>query len=181
MKERYEIIFAGSGGQGLVVCGILLAEAAVVEGKNVVQTQSYGIASRGGFSKSEVIISSQEIIFQQVENPDAVLVLTEQAMSRYASLYPRVPLFYDTALVKAPSRENAYGFPFTTIATELGHTGVANIIALGAMASIIGMVRTESLEKVLKRRFSGQLAETNLKALQAGIDLAARSGGEIHA
>ncbi len=58
-KERYEVILAGSGGQGLVLSGIMLAEAAILEGKNVVQTVSYGIASRGGFSMAGVIIDTR--------------------------------------------------------------------------------------------------------------------------
>ena len=83
-KERYEIILAGSGGQGLVLAGIMLGEAAVLEGRNVVQTQSYGIASRGGLSLAEVIIDREEIIYQQVQEPDIILALTEEALEKYA-------------------------------------------------------------------------------------------------
>jgi 2-oxoglutarate ferredoxin oxidoreductase subunit gamma len=180
VKNRYEVILAGSGGQGLIVCGMILAEAAILEGKNVVQTQSYGIASRGGFSKSEVIISEEEIIFQQVQQPDVLLVLTEQAMSRYSSYRSRVPIFYDSTLVKTAPGPNLYGYPFADLAAKLGHVGTANIIALGAMATVTGMVRAESLERVLNRRFSGKTAEMNIKALCTGIELVkiANSQGE---
>ena len=75
-KRHFEVILAGTGGQGLILSGILLAEAAILEGKNVAQTQSYGIASRGGLSLAEVIIDTDEIIFQQVQNPDCILALT---------------------------------------------------------------------------------------------------------
>ena len=66
--------------------GIMLAEAAILEGKNVVQTVSYGIATRGGFSMAGVIIDREEIIFQEVENADIVLALTEEAMEKFQAL-----------------------------------------------------------------------------------------------
>jgi len=171
MKVQHEIIMAGSGGQGLVSCGIILAEAAILEGKNAVQTQSYGIASRGGFSKSEVIISDSEIIFQQVQKPDIVLVLTEQAMEMYATIESSIPVLYDTTLLKTRVGDNLHGFPFTELASKLGHVGTANVIALGAMAALTGMVKIESLAGVLKGKFSGKVVDMNIKALNTGIEL----------
>ena len=176
MKKKFEVIMAGSGGQGLVVCGIILAEAAILEGQNAVQTQSYGIASRGGFSKSEVIISREEIIFQQVQEPDVVLALTEQAMQMYAYGKSGVPVFYDSSLVKRRNGRDLYGFPFTEMANLLGHAGMANIIALGAMTNLTGMVDTESLAAVLQRRFEGKLGELNAKALHTGMNLVEKKG-----
>jgi 2-oxoglutarate ferredoxin oxidoreductase subunit gamma len=173
-KERYEVILAGSGGQGLVVSGIMLAEAAILEGKNVVQTVSYGIATRGGFSMAEVIIDREEIIFQQVQNADAVLALTEEAMEKFQALLARgTALFYDTTLLKTRQGERLYGQPFTDMASRMGHVGIANIIALGYMAKMNGMVGMESLAGVIKRRFSGDVLDANLKALQAGGELVA--------
>ena len=171
MKDKYEIIMAGSGGQGLVSCGIILAEAAIIEGQNAAQTQSYGIATRGGFSKSEVVISRNEIIFQQVQEPDVVLALTEQAMEMYASIESQIPVFYDTTLLKIRVGDNLYGYPFTELASKLGHVGTANIIALGAMAAKTNMVQIESLALALKKRFSGKVAEMNIKALNIGVEL----------
>ncbi|SFH02992.1 2-oxoglutarate ferredoxin oxidoreductase subunit gamma [Desulfotomaculum arcticum] len=171
MKDKYEIIMAGSGGQGLVSCGIILAEAAIIEGQNAAQTQSYGIATRGGFSKSEVVISRNEIIFQQVQEPDVVLALTEQAMEMYATIESQIPVFYDTTLLKIRVGDNLYGYPFTELASKLGHVGTANIIALGAMAAKTNMVQIESLALALKKRFSGKVAEMNIKALNIGVEL----------
>jgi 2-oxoglutarate ferredoxin oxidoreductase subunit gamma len=172
-KGRYEVIMAGSGGQGLVVSGIMLAEAAILEGKNVVQTVSYGIATRGGFSMAGVIIDREEIIFQEVENADVVLALTEEAMEKFRGLSAQgASIFYDTTLMKACPGGNLYGHPFTDMASRMGHVGMANIIALGCMAQMKGMVRTESLAEVIRKRFSGNVREMNLQALQAGVDLA---------
>jgi 2-oxoglutarate ferredoxin oxidoreductase subunit gamma len=173
-KERYEVILAGSGGQGLVLSGIMLAEAAILEGKNVVQSVSYGIASRGGFSMAGVIIDREEIIFQEVENADIVLALTEEAMEKFQGLSERgAAVVYDTTLLKPRQRERLYGQPFTDMASRLGHVGMANIIALGYMAKANGMVGTASLAEVINRRFSGSVLDANLKALQAGVELTA--------
>ncbi len=173
-KERYEVILAGSGGQGLVVSGIMLAEAAILEGKNVVQTVSYGIATRGGFSMAEVIIDREEIIFQQVQNADVVLALTEEAMEKFQALLGRgTAVVYDTTLLKTRQGERLYGHPFTDLASRMGHVGMANIIALGYLATMFGMVGTSSLAEVITRRFSGAVLDANLKALQAGGELAA--------
>lgn len=176
-KDRYEVILAGSGGQGLIVSGMMLGEAAILEGKNVVQTQSYGIASRGGFSAAEVIIDKGEIIFQQVQQPDVILALTEEAMEKYQELAGTgVPVFYDTTLLKPRAGDCLYGFPFTEMAANLGHVGTANMIALGIMSAVTGLVGIESLTGVIGRRFSGKVAEMNNKALHTGIGLV--SGGE---
>jgi 2-oxoglutarate ferredoxin oxidoreductase subunit gamma len=174
-KDHCELIMAGSGGQGLVVSGIMLAEAAILEEKNVVQTVSYGIASRGGFSMAEVIIDGQEIIFQQVLQADVVLILTEEAMEKfYAVAQQGASVFYDTTLLKKREEKRFYGQPFTELANKLGHVGTANVIALGYMAQIIGFVKVESLAEVIRNHFSGNVRNLNLKALQKGVDLAAQ-------
>ncbi len=173
-KERFEVILAGSGGQGLVVSGMMLAEAAILEGKNVVQTVSYGIATRGGFSMSGVIIDRDEIIFQEVENPDLILTLTEEAMEKFRPLAgPGTKIYYDTTLMKQRQEEYLYGHPFTDMAGRLGHVGMANIIALGHMARQNNMVSVDYLAEVIRRRFSGNMQALNLQALESGKGLAA--------
>jgi 2-oxoglutarate ferredoxin oxidoreductase subunit gamma len=150
----------------------MLAEAAILEGKNVVQTVSYGIATRGGFSMAGVIIDRDEIIFQEVQNADAVLALTEEALEKFRGLTAQgAAIFYDTTLMKSPPGENLHGFPFTDMASRMGHVGMTNIIALGCMAKMKGMVRKESLAEVVRKRFSGDVRAMNLRALQAGVDL----------
>ena len=171
-RKRYEVILAGSGGQGLVLSGIMLGEAAILEGKVVVQTQSYGIASRGGLSLAEVIIDQEEIIYQQVQEPDIILTLTEEALEKYASFAEKgVSIFYDTTLAKARTGENLTGYPFTQIASDLGNVGSVNILSLGAMITALPMIKAESLARVIRKRFRGKALEMNLQALQAGTDL----------
>jgi len=86
MKERIEVCLSGAGGQGLILAGIILAEAAgIYEGKEVVQTQSYGPEARGGASRSEVVISEGFIDYPKVTKSDILLVLTQDACDKYIS------------------------------------------------------------------------------------------------
>jgi len=169
-----EVILAGSGGQGLVLSAVLLAEAALLEGLHVVQTQSYGIASRGGLSLAEVIIDPAEIIFGQVVRPDCVLALTEEATRKFESWADRgVPVFYDSTLARERKGPNFHAHPFTQLASDLGNVASVNILALGAVALSCGLVRRQSLEQVVRRRFGGGALELNLKVLAAGCELGA--------
>ncbi len=167
-----EIVLAGTGGQGLIVAGIMLAEAAMLEGKNVVQTQSYGIASRGGLSLAEVIIDEEEIIFQQVRVPDCVLALTEEAAKKYEAWPAKdVPMLYDSTLAAARSGPNYIGYDFTQIANDLGNAGSVNILALATVAAYTQVVKLASLETLIKKRFHGQALERNLKMVARGGEL----------
>jgi len=173
MKTHSEIILAGTGGQGLILSGILLAEAAMLEGKNVVQTQSYGIASRGGLSLAEVIVDEDEIIFQQVRAPDCVLALSEEAAKKYEAWAARgVPMLYDSTLAASRGGEHCIGSDFTRRASDLGNAGSVNILALAAVAAFTGVVKIASLETLIRRRFRGAALELNLKLLAAGSELA---------
>ena len=172
-NHHFEVILAGTGGQGLILAAILLAEAAILEGKNVVQTQSYGIASRGGLSIAEVIIDTEEIIFQQVQKPDCILALTEEAAKKFEAWAAKgVPMLYDSTLVIARTGPNFTGYAFTGTANDLGNELSVNLLALGTLAAKTGVVKIESLERMIRKRFKGSAVETNLKVLSAGRDLA---------
>ncbi|TEB04464.1 NADH-dependent phenylglyoxylate dehydrogenase subunit gamma [Pelotomaculum schinkii] len=178
MKETWQIVLAGEGGQGLIVAGIILAEAAsIFEGKFAIQTQSYGIATRGGSSSAEVVISEKEIIYESVEEPDLVLALTTDAYEQYAgALDKNAVLIYDAGLVDTTKIEKVtaktYGIPFTDLARELGKVTVANIVSLGTIARLSDAVKIDSMEKAVLKRFGGSAAELNKKAFRLGIEFA---------
>ncbi len=170
-RRRHELVLAGSGGQGLVLSGILLAEAAIAEGRNVVQTQSYGIATRGGLSLAEVIVDQDEILFQQVRTPDCVLALTEEALRKYEAWAERgVPILYDSTLAQERPGANFLACPFTRIASELGNPGSVNILALGALIALTTVVAPATMEELLRARFEGESAEANVRAFRAGVE-----------
>jgi 2-oxoglutarate ferredoxin oxidoreductase subunit gamma len=173
---RQDVILSGAGGQGLILAGAILAEAAgVVEGKEVVQTQAYGIQARGGASQSTVIVSDSRIKFPEVLEPDILLCLSQEAYNRYApNLKQRGLLIIDKDLVNAASVRpdvRVVALPFTAEAERINRRIVANVMALGALAVLTGVVKPESLAQAL----SSRLPERNLpiaqEALAVGVEL----------
>lgn len=175
MVERYELRLSGSGGQGLITAGIILAEAAgIYDGKFVCQSQSYGPEARGGASKSEVVISSEEIDYPKAIKPDVLLAMNQKSCDAYFyDLKPEGILIVDASRVKQQPTSQAIAIPFTRIArNDLGREMVANIVALGALAAITGAVSLRSLEAAVMSRVPRGTEELNKSALKAGIKAA---------
>lgn len=177
MSERYEIRFSGSGGQGLILAGVIFAEAATIfDGINAVQSQSYGPEARGGASKSEVIISDQVINFPKAQAIDLQLSLTQESCTKYyKDLKPNGTLLVDTDFVKDVPKGSFKVVQLPIIRTaseEIGKAFVANIVALGAITALTGKVKIESVEKAVLSRVPKGTEELNKKALMAGYQLA---------
>lgn len=184
MSDRYEIRLAGSGGQGLVLGGLILAEAAAVhEGKNATQSQSYGPESRGGASKSEVIISEKEIDYPKATHIDVLLLMTEAAAEKYLKDTPETALVVadaDLVPMPIPDKFKSVKAPITRLAKEeVGKEFVANIVALGLLQELTGVVRVESLEKAVLGRVPKGTEELNLKALRVGREAAHEYGAAV--
>lgn len=180
MAERVEIRFSGAGGQGIVLAGIILAEAVtVIEGRNAVQSQSYGPESRGGASKSEVVISDGEIDYPKVVKADVLLAFTQQALNKYIKEVKEGGIvIVDEDLVPEVPEGNytLYRFPFTRIAKEeLGRDIFLNVIALGTLVGLTNIVKKESIEKAVLARIPKGTEEINKKALQIGFELAEKA------
>ncbi len=170
---RIELRLSGTGGQGLITAGIILAEAALLDGKLAVQSQSYGPEARGGSSKAEVIISDQAIHFSKVTKPDILLAMSQEAMNKYSGdLGPDSVIVTDSLFVsKIPAHEGkVYELPIThTAKSELGRALFSNIVALGALYKLTKVVSYEALEKAVLNRVPKGTEEKNKKALAAGI------------
>lgn len=172
---RYEVRLSGSGGQGLIVAGIILAEAAgVYDGKYVCQTQSYGPEARGGSSKAEVVISDEEIDYPKAIKPDVLLAMNQKSCDTYIfDLKPDGILIVDSTYVKQVPSTRALAIPFTQMARDdVGKEMMANIIALGALATLTGVVSLTSLEAAVLARVPVGTEELNKKALDIGIEAA---------
>ncbi len=174
MKERVEIRLAGTGGQGLITAGIILAEAAILDGKNVVQSQSYGPEARGGASKAEVIISEGEIYYPKTSNPDILLTMSQEACNKYFNdLKPGGILIVDSTFITNVPSSSAYQIPITKMTIDkLKKPVFANIVALGILCEITKIVTRKSLTKAVLERVPEAFIEQNKKALQLGIRLA---------
>ena len=174
MSRRYEIRLAGSGGQGLVLAGVILAEAAgIYDGKFVCQTQSYGPAARGGASKAEVVISDAEIDYPKAIRPDVLLAMNQQSLDKYLTdLKPGGTLLVDADLVREVPVDfllGAVAIPFTRLAREAGREMMANIVALGALAAVTEAVSAAGLKSAVLARVPPQTRELNETALEAGM------------
>jgi len=173
--ERYEIRLSGSGGQGLILAGVILAQAMGIEdGKNVVQTQSYGPEARGGASRADVVVSSDIIYYPKPMSLDLLLSLTQESCDTYFyDLKEGGILIIDSDLVHQPPTPDCYAFPFTQLAkNEIGHVMVANVISLGAIVELTGLASKEGVRKVVKSRAPAGTEGKNLKALELGFKIA---------
>lgn len=170
-----ELRLSGSGGQGLILAGIILAEAALHDGRNVVQSQSYGPEARGGASKAEVIISDNMINYPKVDRCDMLLSLTQKACDKYiSSLKSGGILILDSTVKEIPDRDDIriFSIPILNKASHgLGKPMVANIIALGSIYELTKVVSKEALEKAVLNRVPLGTEELNKRALEEGFKL----------
>ncbi len=178
MSYRYEIRLSGSGGQGLILMGIILAEAiGIYDGKYVAQTQSYGPEARGGSSKSEVIVSDEEIDYPKAMHPDLLLAMNQRSCDEfYSDLKPDGLLIVDSTFVTQVPTSKALQVPFTRIAREkFNREVVANIVALGALAQLSPIVSARAVESAVLARVPKGTEKLNRDALKAGMSAAKRA------
>lgn len=175
-RDPLQVRLAGAGGQGVILAGVLLAEAGMHDGRHVAATQSYGPEARLGAAKAEVILSGATIVFPEVRVPDVVLCLSAEAYAEHARpvapggllvMDQRIPVGDD-----APGLERVV-LPLVETAHELGPGGevAANVVALGALAALWDVVSEAGLRRALRERVKPQLLEINERALAAGLAL----------
>ena len=177
--ERCRLVFSGSGGQGVITAAIILAEAAVLhEGLSAVQSQSYGAAARGGATRSDIIIADGEIFFPKVSQPNVLVCLTQETYEKfYPIIRPGGLLITDSQLVKKGSKVDAIqrALPmYRTVMEKIGKPIVFNICMLGAVVGATGLVKPESIHKVLESRIPPRFLQMNLEAFALGKEMAER-------
>ena len=172
MGTYYEVRLAGLGGQGIILAGIIVAEAASIhEGKEVVQTQAYGAEARGGFSRSDVVICDEKIFYPKASKLDFLLAMSQSAYEEnLPSLKKGGVLLVDSTYVSEVSGPNIYAIPFSKIAREkFGRENVANIITLGAITQIFPIISKESMEKAVLTRVPKRFVDMNKNAFNEGV------------
>jgi 2-oxoglutarate ferredoxin oxidoreductase subunit gamma len=175
-KIGTRIVFSGSGGQGIITAAIILAEAAAIhDGLNAVQTQSYGPEARGGATRADVIISDSPIRFPKVINPHILVCLTQEAYDKFARIIrPGGLLLTDTRFVKAVQKTDARQVDldmYRTVIDKIGKPIVFNICMLGAFVELTGLVRMESIVKTIESKIPHDFLPMNRKVLELGMDL----------
>lgn len=180
MSFRFEFRLSGSGGQGLILAGKILAEAAAIyDGKNATQSQSYGPEARGGSSRSEVIVSDEEIDYPKAVNINLLLCFTQEACDKYCSDISKDGiLLVDSGYVTNLPQGNfkIFSFPITEIAEkQAGKTLVANLVALGMITALTNVVTKDAVESAILSRVPKGTEELNIKAFNIGFDKATQA------
>lgn len=171
------IRMSGFGGQGVISAGILLAQAGLLEGKNVSWFPAYGAEMRGGTANCSVVVADDEVSSPIVSRPDTAVVLNEPSLAKFEPMVkPGGLLIVNSSLVNTKPRRSDIKValvPCNAIAQELGSIKIANMVALGALAGLTGAVSVESIAKALPKVFKRakpEMLELNVKALRKGAE-----------
>lgn len=171
MSYYHELRIAGLGGQGIILAGIIIAEAAgIYDGKFVAQTQAYSAAARGGFSRSDIIISDEVINYPKASELDFLLAMSQDEYEENLPLLkPQGILVVDSTYVSDTADAHVYSIPFTRLAREkFSRENVANIIALGSMTQIVPFISEQAMEKAVRKRVPERFLELNIRAFDVG-------------
>jgi 2-oxoglutarate ferredoxin oxidoreductase subunit gamma len=172
-----EILIAGSGGQGIMLMGQILAYGGLYEGLEVTFFPSYGPEMRGGTANCTVVISDRRIGSPVRNTFTALMAMNKASLARFeARVKPGGLVAYNESLIElSPEREDIrlLAVPANRIASELGNPQVANMVALGALAGAFGVISPASLSKGLGRVIPGHrrhLIPINEEAIRKGMD-----------
>lgn len=176
MFEKLELRLSGSGGQGVILAAIILADAAIEQGLNAIQTQSYGPEARGGASKAEVIIKKDEIKFPKVTDCDILLALTQNSYDKYvASLSKDGILVVDESVnVNMDATYKIYKLPILdTAQNKIGTHMVSNIVSVGALYALIGedVIHKDVMVRSITNRVPPVTIDKNISAFEEGVKL----------
>lgn len=172
--SRKEILITGFGGQGIVLAGRILGEAAALgDHKESTLTQSYGPEARGGACSAQVIISDGSIHYPYVRRPDILVCMSQGGYDKFAeTLKQDGTLIIDQDLVQPGEIRcgDFFAMPATRIAEELGRTMMANIAMLGFVTSVTGAVSVDSMRETVRGSVPKGTEEKNLAAFNKGYD-----------
>lgn len=172
--ERMEIRIGGTGGQGLILSGKMLAEALASNGRRVAQSQTYEPTSRGGFCNSDLVITEGEVDYPLTSGLDCLVLLDRTAVApSWGLLKAGALVIADTRLCpETPAGDyRVYQLPLTRTAINLGSERVANIVALGALAVLTGICDRGALERAVRANTPKSFLDLNLDALAEGYRL----------
>ena len=172
-QKKQEIIITGFGGQGIVLAGRILGQAAAL-GDHMQSTliQSYGPEARGGACSAQVIISEGDIYYPYVRYPDILVCMSQSGFDKFIDLLRKEgTLIIDQDLVQ-PSRidRDFFSIPSTRMAEELGRKMMANIIMLGFCASVTGAVTSDAARDAVMQSVPKGTEEMNIAAYSKGHD-----------
>jgi 2-oxoglutarate ferredoxin oxidoreductase subunit gamma len=174
-KMFSEIRIAGFGGQGVILAAAVIGKAmAIFQGGYATMTQAFGPEARGGSSSAQVILSSEPILYPYVTRPDILVVMSQEAYTRFApEVKPGGILIIERDLVavdKIPAGVRAFGVPATRLAEELGRKVVLNIVMVGFFGAVAKLLEPEALRKAVADSVPPAMQKLNLQAFDKGFE-----------
>lgn len=172
--KRYEVRLSGTGGQGLGLGGKMLAAALSSEGLHVAQSQSYEPTSRGGMSRSDLVVTAETADYPLATSLDYLLILDDRALSISEGMVnDDAVVLVDEELVQNPPKGKfkVHALPLSRTAISLGNLRVTNVVSLGALIALGDFCSLETMEAAIKRVTPAKYAQMNLDAVRAGFEL----------
>ncbi len=173
---QHDVVFSGFGGQGVLFCGQLLAYAAMDSGLHVTWFPSYGPEMRGGTANCTLVVSDEEIGSPLVRHPSCAMAFNNPSAEKYEALTaPGGLLIYNASLVShAVARPDIRAVPIhaSEAAAELGNPRLLNMVMLGALLQLTGVLPVEAVERALDAHMSArrpELLALNKQALRRGV------------
>ncbi len=172
---RTEVKIGGFGGQGVILSGLVLGKAAALfSNKNATMIQSFGPEARGSACSSQVVVADEQILYPYVRKPQILVVMSQEA---YVKFIPELDtqgiLLYEEELVHIDDRVGhrpCYGVPATRIAEELGNRIVVNMVMLGFLTAVTGLLSEDAVREAVRSSVPRGTEELNLMAFSRGLD-----------
>ena len=182
MPEIRQVRLSGFGGQGIVLAGILLGEAGVIDGKYIAGSNSYGAQARGSSCQSEVVFSDGPIDFPHLTTADVLFAMSQGAYNMFCDDVKEKSglILFDQYQVVPKEGLNVIqiGIPATEYALKkLKNKQVANIVLLGALIETTKIISLKAIQKAIHTHVSERFRSLNLKAFRIGIELGRRVHG----
>jgi 2-oxoglutarate ferredoxin oxidoreductase subunit gamma len=172
-----EIKIGGFGGQGVILTGMIIGEAAAIfDNKYSTMTQAFGPEARGSSCSAQVLISDEKILYPYVTKPDVLVVMSQDAATRFIPEMkqdPKAVLLYEKDLVHLEGincKASAYGVPATRFAEELGRTMVLNIVMVGFFTALAKLISADAVRAAVKDSVPRGTETLNLSAFDKGYE-----------
>lgn len=184
MSKRSEIRLTGYGGQGIILAGFILGQAAsIYEKKNAVFIQDYGPEARGGACRADVVISDEPVRYPYIATPTVLVAMSQPAFDKFFPANAEHTLvLIEEELVKPKDTRGAKVLAFSPrriAEEELGKPAVANMVMLGVLTAVTGLISPESVKQSIRLSVPRGTEDINLKAFERGYEYGCQKFGSL--
>jgi 2-oxoglutarate ferredoxin oxidoreductase subunit gamma len=177
-----EIRIGGFGGQGVILAANIIGKAAsIFAGGYATMTQNYGPEARGGAASSALVLSDQPVLYPYITRPDILVVMSQEAYTRFSSeVKANGILIVEQDLVRVgplPETVRLFSCPATRMAEELGKKVVLNVVMIGCLAAVSGILTKEAFRAAIEASVPKAAIDFNLRAFEAGYEYGLKKNG----